>query len=445
MGKGLSVLQILKLLYYLGMGVVSLVLPLTILLSSIMTFGGLGERYELAAIKASGISLLRVMTPLFFVSIGFAIILFFFSNSLIPDFQRKAENMKSNIQDIKPSLIFTEGEFVTTLPDYTLKFDKFLDENGKNVEGIFIRKKANTYQNQQSIIAKKGQFMASENINYLKLELYNGYVNEEFISSVKYSDRPKQPDQVIKFDTLSYLFDISEFVEKNIDKEEIKDNYKFQNYTELYTSIAEKKDESKKMLNDISNQLLTQTNTYIKYIEKNPKVTEKVVANYQLDTLKNDKKESVLISAYQKLESLKQAASNRKGDFKPIHKNFSRVVMYQQRMVSLSVTAIIFFLIGASLGSIIRKGGVGMPVVFSIFIFIIFHTLNLFVENLSWTGSITPYFAAWLPNMILFPFSIWLTYKAVTDSQLFDVEKYKKFFQPVIRLFVKSKEHQRYQ
>lgn len=119
--------------------------------------------------------------------------------------------------------------------------------------------------------------------------------------------------------------------------------------------------------------------------------------------------------------------------------------MYQQRIISYSFTCIIFFLIGASLGSIIRKGGMGLPVVISIIIFIIFYVLNLSVENLSWKGALDPYLAAWIPNMVLFPFSVWLTYKALTDSQLFDIEKYKALFKPIIDKFSKPKEHQRYQ
>lgn len=444
-GKGLSALQILRLLYYLGMGVVSLVLPLTILLASIMTFGGLGERYELAAIKASGGSLLRIMTPLFWVSVGFSIILFFFSNSLIPDFQRKAKNMGSNIKNISPKLIFSEGEFNNTLDDFTVKFDKFLDEEGRYVEGVFIRKKANSYQSQQSIIARKGRFLDAENINYLKLELYNGYINDENIENIKYSDRPKQPDQSIKFDTLSYLIDVSKFVKENIDKEEITDDYQFENYTELNKTIEEEKNNSQKVLDDISHQVLTEANSYINYIEKNPKTDKKIETKFSLDSLNKEQKLNMLTLAYHKLENIKKSSMDKHDDYNPMHKNFSRIVMYQQRMLSLSVTAVIFFLIGASLGSIIRKGGVGLPVIFSIFIYIIFYTMNLTVENLSWSGSLNPYIGVWLPDIVLFIFSIWLTYKAINDSQLFDMDKYIKILQPVIRLFSKKKEHKRYQ
>ena len=108
------------------------------------------------------------------------------------------------------------------------------------------------------------------------------------------------------------------------------------------------------------------------------------------------------------------------------------------------MTCLIFFLIGSSLGSIIRKGGLGLPVVIAIVVFIIFYVINLSVENMAWAGKMDPYLASWLPNMILFPFGAWLTYKALTDSQLFDVEKYKAIFKPLINRFSKNKEHARY-
>ncbi|MEF9478519.1 LptF/LptG family permease [Chryseobacterium sp. 1B4] len=120
-------------------------------------------------------------------------------------------------------------------------------------------------------------------------------------------------------------------------------------------------------------------------------------------------------------------------------------MIYQQRIVAYSVTCIIFFLIGSSLGSIIRKGGMGLPVIIAIVIFIIFYVMNVGVENMSWSGKMNPYLAAWLPNLILLPFGVWMTYKALTDSQLFDAEKYKALFKPITKRFTKSKEHQRYQ
>lgn len=154
-GKGLTYWEITKFLFYLGISVVSMVLPLTILLSSIMTFGDFGERYELAAMKAAVISLVRVMMPLFVTVSLLSVALFFFSNNIIPDFQRKAKNMMFNIISSKPAINFTPGVFIDQISGYSVKFDKIYGEKGEKLEGVFLHKNASAYDDQQTIIAKK--------------------------------------------------------------------------------------------------------------------------------------------------------------------------------------------------------------------------------------------------------------------------------------------------
>lgn len=444
-GKGLSYGEILKLLFYLGMSVVSMVLPLTILLSSIMTFGDFGERYELAAMKAAGISLLRVMMPLM-ITVGFlAGILFLFSNNIIPDFQRKAKNMLFNIVSSKPAINFTPGVFIDQISGYSVKFDKIYGENGEKLEGVFLHKNASPYDDQQTIIAKKGKFAPAVDRNYLKLILYDGYVYEDKISGKPFEERKKQPNQSVKFDSLVYHFDISELIEKGIEQEKITDDYRFQTYMEVNTTLEKNRKTNVTSVGAMVSPVITQTNNYVQYIDK-IKTTEKNIKEpYKIDTLKKDKKLEVLWGAYNKIEALKDSAASNENSIKDTIKQHNKIVMYQQRIISYSFTCLIFFLIGASLGSIIRKGGMGLPVIIAIVIFIIFYVLNLTVENMSWKGKINPYIAAWIPNMVLFPFSVWITYKALTDSQLFDIEKYKALFKPLIEKFSKPKEHQRYQ
>ncbi|MBW8358230.1 MAG: LptF/LptG family permease [Weeksellaceae bacterium] len=446
MGKGLSYWEILKLLFYFGVGVINLVLPLTILLSSIMTFGELGERYELAAMKAAGISLTRVMLPLFFVSVLLSFILFLFQNNITPDFQRKAKNMLYNIAQSRPALNFTPGQFIDQIPGYLVKFDRIEGEKGENLEGIYIHRKANAYENQQSIRAQKGKLVPStENKNYLKLILFDGYVFEDNIANKDFASRNRQPDQAIRFDTLTSHFDISEIINKAIEEEKITEDYRFKTYTELTGTIQNVKKENTKTFNSMNIDLISQVNPYVSYIDKAPAYKKPVVPQIKLDTVKKDRQLRLLSGAYHKIEALKISVKNREAQINPAIKGFSRIVLYQQRIIAYSVTCIIFFLIGASLGSIIRKGGMGLPVVIAIVIFIIFYVMNLSVENLAWNGTLNPYLAAWLPNLILFPFGVWLTYKALTDSQLFDVEKYRTLIKPITRRFAKQKEHQRYQ
>ena len=203
------------------------------------------------------------------------------------------------------------------------------------------------------------------------------------------------------------------------------------------------KKENDNVIGNISNELINQTNGFVSYIDKT-KPKKMVLPTPKIDTMKQKKKMELLYSAYNKIESVKQLNINKVEQIQGLHAYFSRIIIYQQRIFSYSVTCLIFFLIGSSLGSIIRKGGLGLPVVIAIVVFIIFYVLNLSVENMAWSGKMDPYLAAWLPNMVLFPFGAWLTYKALTDSQLFDIEKYKSFFKPIVARFSKNKEHERY-
>ncbi len=443
-GKGLTYWEITKFLFYLGISVVSMVLPLTILLSSIMTFGDFGERYELAAMKAAGISLVRVMMPLFVTVSMLSVALFFFSNNIIPDFQRKAKNMMFNIISSKPAINFTPGVFIDQISGYSVKFDKIYGEKGEKLEGVFLHKNASAYDDQQTIIAKKGKFAPAVDRNYLKLILYDGYVFTDDISNKSYNDRLKQPNQSVRFDSLVNHFDISELINNAIEKEKITDDYRFQTYNEVAKTLEKNRKDNITTLTSIASPVISQTNNYVQYIDKT-KAKNKIKEPYKIDTLKKDKKLEVLWGAYNKIEALKTSIDSNENSIRDTVKQHNKIVIYQQRIVSYSFTCVIFFLIGASLGSIIRKGGMGLPVIIAIVIFIIFYVLNLSVENLSWKGSMNPYLATWIPNMVLFPFSVWLTYKALTDSQLFDIEKYRALFKPIIEKFSKPKEHQRYQ
>ncbi|RMZ60017.1 YjgP/YjgQ family permease [Chryseobacterium nematophagum] len=444
MGKGLSYWQILKLLFYLGVSVISMVLPLTILLAAIMSFGEFGERYELAAMKAAGISLTRVMLPLLGVTTILSIMLYFFSNNIIPDFQRKAKNMLFNIAQTKPALNFTPGQFIDQIPGYMVKFDKIHGEDGQNIEGVFVHRKASTYENQQSIVAEKGKFLPAANKDFLKLVLYNGYIFEDAFAGKNENARLNQPDQAIKFDTLVSHFDVSEIINKAIEEEQITDDYRFKTYNELNKEIIKNKKDNAKFFSSTGDEILNQANTVISYMDKN-KTKAKPKQQVKLDTVKSDKRLEMIYSAYDRLDNLKLNIEAKNNEIIPSVKYYSKVIIYQQRIVTYSFTCIIFFLIGASLGSIIRKGGMGLPVIIAIVIFIIFYVINVGVENVAWAGNMNPYLAAWLPNIVLFPFGVWMTYKALTDSQLFDVEKYKALVKPITKRFTKNREHKRYQ
>lgn len=445
-GKGLTPWELTKFFFYLSVNVVKMVLPLTILLASIMTFGGFGERYELAAMKASGISLWRIMRPLFFTSIALAGILFLFSNYVIPDFQRKAKNMLYNIISTKPALNFTPGQFIETIPGMAIKFDNTYGKNEEFIEGVFIHKTANFYENQRTILAKKGKFISEPGSNYLKLILYNGFVFEDNIAKPNFNDRLKQENQSIKFDTLVSHIDISELLDKAIESEKITDSYEFHSFYKLNSTIKEISKNQRQNHSNIANELINSSSLFINYLDKNIEKNKKQLkAPFDLEKLPPQKKIDILENTYHEIEQIHNQKNEQNDAILGATKSYVKAVIYQQQILAYSVMSVVFFLIGSSLGSIVRKGGIGLPVILSIVVFIIFFVVNLTAENFAWKGELNPYLAAWLPNIIFLPLSIWLVYKALIDSPLFDIEKYKTLVMPIIKRFSKNKEHVRYQ
>ena len=443
-GKGLTTWELAKFFYYLSVGIIKMVLPLTILLASIMTFGGFGERYELAAMKSAGISLLRIMRPLLFTNIFFASILFLFSNYIIPDFQKKAKNMMYNILTSKPALNFTPGQFITSLPGTSIRFDELYGENNNLMNGVFIHKTASAYEDQRTIVAKKGKIISEPGSNYLKFILYDGFIFEDNLAKPNFNDRLRQENQNIKFDTLVSHFDISELLDKAIESEKITDDYQFQTYLQLNSTIDKLAETNENNLKTISEDLVRQSSNYL--LEPTKKSAEsKITEPFSIDSLKQEKKLDILSNAHSKIEGLEMAKKSHNESILQMAKSYAKVVMYQQQIIAYSIMCLIFFLIGASLGSIVRKGGFGLPVIFAIIIFVIFFVINLSAENVAWKGELNPYLAAWLPNIIFFPFGIWITYKALTDSQIFDIEKYKALIKPFTKRFLKNNEHKRYQ
>lgn len=447
LGKGLNLWDISKLLYYLGLDVIRLVLPLTILLSSIMTFGGFGERYELAAMKSAGISLARIMYPLFSLVILLAIWLFYFCNTTLPENQRRARNMLINIAQTRPALNFEEGRFIKEMNPLSIKIGRKSGENDSEWDQVFIHKNASPFEDQQTIIADKGNIISKDN-HYLKIELYNGYIYQDNIKGKNLNELKKQPGNSIKFDTLTQYYDISDIIKKSLDKQSEGDNFRYKSVSELSTYIDSIKTSNTVYFKGLGENgmklLLGETNSldsldYSHYNEDFP---------FKWSNLDENTKYNLVKAAINQVTLSKYELGSKATEMKAVEKFIAKMILWQQKnIISYSVTCIVFFLIGAPLGSIIRKGGVGLPVVVAIIIFIIFYILGLYMENLAKNQVIDAYWASWIPNAIFLPVGIFLTIKSMRDSELFDVDNYLKPFKRFISKFIKQKklEHSRYQ
>lgn len=444
-GKGLDMITILKLLFYLGLSVVQLVMPLTVLLAAIMTFGGFGERYELAAMKSTGISLGRIMLPLFIMVCMLSVGMYYFSNSVVPQSQRKAKNMLLNIARTKPALNFEPGVFVMGIPGFSMKISDKHGENGEFVDDVFIHKDVSSFENQQTIVAQKGIFEPAEDKRFLKLALFDGYVYEDEINGKNRNELKTQPFRQVKFDTMVQYIDISSVIEKAIEEEKVTDHYKFMNSKELMNRIDTLKTQDSATYSRIYDERLQSLMTQ-HYLMDSLKNRPSEIQLPKLSSLTQKEKQNVISGAIGEIERDKNSYNINKSEIKNRSKFYARHVLVLIRNYSNALMCIAFFLIGAPLGAIIRKGGVGMPVVVAIVIFILFYLVYMYSENLAKNGTMNPYWAAWLPVAIFFPLGLFFTYKAMTDSELFDIESYLKPFRKLFAIFGnKNQEHARYQ
>lgn len=438
-GKDLDFSMVLKFLLFSMPRLVPLVLPLSILLASIMSFGDLSENYELAAMKSAGISLRRALQPLFFFVTFIAIAAFLFANSVIPYAEYKFINFRKNIAQAKPALAIAEGQF-SDVGVYNIKVNKKSGENGENLTGITIHKKSELGDGSRIVIkAKNGKLVSSKDSNTLQLILNDGNYYEDILPK-NYEDRPKMPFVKTAFKKNIITIDISEFNKIDVDNENITNTNTMLTTSELrYTIDSLQKNYKTDITSYTDNinqrvgfQKSTQPVVKIKKIKKkfNPNLLAYFTSNQQLN---------ILNLATSNLESVKYSLETSNTEFKSkqININGHLIALYDKFVIAFA--CFLMFFIGAPLGAIIRKGGLGLPVVFAMLIFISFHFANTFGKKLAEEGSLTPFLGSWMASLALTPFAILLTYRATNDIGLINMDVLLAPIQQFIKKIVPQK------
>ncbi len=430
-GRDLDFILIVKFLLFAMPRLIPLVLPLSILLASIMTFGSLAENYEFAAMKSSGISLQRAMRSLTIFILSLSLLAFVFANNVIPYAEYKFINFRKNIAQRKPAMAIAEGQF-SKIGSYSIKVDKKSGENGNLLKGITIHKKSDRGQNVNTVIkAKNGELVSSEKSSILKLVLHDGYYYEDIIPK-KYEERSKIPFAKASFKKDVINIDLS-ILNKDQDNGDITNTNNMLNANELrYTLDSLHKNFDKDLLSFADNIYL-----------------RKGVTNLEIsDTLvKNGKTTPDLLSLYdsaEKVRILKSATSSLSGTLFSIDNAITEMTFKQKNINNhwlalydkfvIAFACILMFFIGAPLGAIIRKGGLGLPIVFAVLIFITFHFINTFGKRISQEDGLAPFLGAWMSSFVLTPLAVLLTYRATNDIGLinFDV-----ITMPIQKLFQK--------
>ena len=428
-GKDLELDIILKFLIYVSPRLVILVLPLTILLSSIMVFGSLSENYEFAAMKASGISLQRSMRSLIFFTFILGIITFFFSNNVAPIAEYNFHNLRKNISKVKPSMAIAEGQF-SQIGDYNIKVENKFGNDGKLLDKVIIHQKKNKPGNFTVIKSKTGEIVSSEGSNILQLKLYDGNYYDEIISE-DYSKKIKKPFVKSYFEEYLINIDIASLNEVDFNEEDDINRHSMMKVNELKTTIDSLKEKKIEDIAVVSSKMFNRSN--FKTINHNLNPNEDI--NYDNENFLNlfqPKKQKQLYDlAISSVKSTISIVKSNKTIQSFREENLNKHIMTMHDKFSLGFACIILFFIGAPLGTIIRKGGYGLPLVISILLFLAYHFLGIFSKNLAEDSSINPILASWLSTLIMLPFSIYLTYRATNDKSVFNfgdilVSLYKK-------------------
>jgi lipopolysaccharide export system permease protein len=421
-GKGLSTGIILEFIGYKSTDLVPLALPLAVLLSSLMTFGNLGESYELVAIKSAGISLLRFMRPLFIMSIFISGIAFLFSNYIIPVATLKSRTLLYDIVNANPSFDIREGVFYDRINGFAIKIGK-KETNDSIIRDVIVYEQANTLQD-NFIIADNGIMRVSADKRFLEFNLKNGWYYQERGNS----GTPNTEFMRVGFKEYKKQFDLSMFQFQRTADSVNKNNHRMLSMRQLDKAIDSLRKQNQEF-QKTAHQSFAPALHFLAYLDsakkKNDTIKIKSFDSLVSDSLKEPLRQNVAL----KVENLRST-----NDFLIAQNKDQKKVLRQHqiewhRKISLSLACVVLFLIGAPLGSIIRKGGLGSPLVLSIVFFMIFYFLSNTGEKMSKEGSIEPPLGMWLSTMILVPIGIFLTSKALKDSQLFNKEYYFRTWQ----------------
>ena len=434
-GKGISLPFILKFLYYTTLIITPQALPIGVLLSSIMALGNLGENYEFAAAKSAGISLQRLVKPLVFLTIILSGINFLFLNNIYPYAVLKQKNLYLNIKKKKPAMALVPGSFNSDIPGFQIKFEEKYGEEKNLLKKVLIYDLTGGKGNQKVITAKTGKIVSEEGSRYMTFILYDGYYYEEHVKSATTSlKRKKMAASNATFKEYEFNIDISSVSgNDDLDKTNHTKNYMMLSLNQLGDTIPNLKASYDETLRIKSKNIFSSTvaKDLYKYPDslKAKNINPNILENFDLKNKINILNSSAS-KAGRALSSLKNNTSSIKWKRKNL--NFFDTEYYNR--IAFSLSCLILFFIGAPLGSIIRKGGFGLPMILAIAIYVTYFFSNTFGKNLAEESSISAFLGSWVAAFIMVPIGILLTRRATRDKGIFNVDV---ITQPLTNFFKK--------
>ncbi len=438
-GKGLDLWVIFQLLFYASAVSIPMALPIATLFASIMTMGNFGEKYELVAMKAAGISLSRIMRPLTILSVLITISAFFLSNYAMPYATLKYKTLLVDVTKKKPVLSIKPNEYYAGLDNFIIRVqEKGKGKEENSLKGVLIYDHSDQMGNNNVTYAKKGKMYTTQDQRFLYLNLSNGYNYSEALQGNNYIKRPLNR---LYFKEQSRRFDLSSFAFTKTDEENYKDHYKMLNIHQLKyieDSLENNLGEQRKML---TQRLFSRFPNYDKYFIDTLQTPKNNALSFykSFKRLSQQEKKIIISLALQEARNTNEEVIYNSQFQRTDEEFYHRHSIERHKKFTLSLACVLLFLIGAPFGSIIRKGGLGLPLVASVLIFVLYYILSMVGEKAVREGAMHVWVGMWGSTYILLILGIFLTLKATSDSPLFDMEIWKKRWNTLSGKFMKNK------
>ncbi len=409
---------------------IPLVLPLTVLVTSLMVFGSFSEKYEFAAMKSTGISLQRAMRSLMVFIGALAVVAFLFANNIIPYSEYKWQNLRRNISQLRPSMAIVEGQFSSIGDDFNIKVAEKSGDREQYLRDIIIHKKnpKSPSENTTVIVAETGELVGSEDSNTLSLVLRNGNYYEDIQLDNGVKERINKPFAKSYFEEYTINIDLTALNDTDIDKENELANHNMYKISELIPEIERLSDDYSKDIQLFTGNMYFRTGmTQFADSLYTEKRTLQPGSDF-MDLFDQKEQTLILATAVDNARSTIDALNGKKDNYKVRTKSLNKHEMALHKKYVLAIACIILFFVGAPLGAIIRKGGMGLPMVVAIVLFLAYHFIGIFAENSAEDGTMNPILASWISTIIMLPLGVWLTYRATTDQGIFDLDAFFQRF-----------------
>ncbi len=428
LGKGLGFWTLGKLFFYAWVAIIPECIPLAVLLASIMTMGGFAENYELAAMKSSGLSLYRIIKPLFYCVVLLAVLTFVFNNFILPGVMLRSQSLLWDIRQAKPVMNIKEGIFYNKIDDYSMRVGK-KGKDGVSIANVLIYDHTDRVGNNKQLYADSGEMRMSADTNYLIVKLRNGNRYEQIVPELGKPDT--KAFSQLNFKELVVNIELTDFKLKRTDEDAFGHHHEMMNMWQ----ISHEEDTLEKKINRRYEGLDNQAQTYFFYrtslFIKKP-IRQPVNIRKFYNSLSTPQFNMAIENALNIARSSSGFIDSVNDGSKVDEVNKMEFAIGWHEKLNVCFACIILFFVGAPLGAIIRKGGLGLPVVIAVFFFLAYFIFSGAFKDLAVEGVLSPWFGMWLPLFIFLPISIFLTYKAATDSALFDLDAY---LQPFKKLF----------